>query len=321
MDFVSIALAKAGFQHMRIGCVDFVSNTFFPAIAAEELGFFSAEGIEAHVHLLRTVAAFPALRDGQVDVLAAPAHSVLRAFPQWKGAKLVVALAQGTPWVVVLGSNVPGERGDAIALKGLRIAVAPGPSPVFRQFLIEFGLEPDRDVQIIDLPHSEGADVNFGMFAARALDGGLIDGFFANAMGAEISIHRGIGRILIDVRRDGDSFYTVRHFTFAALITTDDLIARSPAQVASIVRAIVKVQKALRANPARAADVGKRRFPSDAAERIASLVERDLPFYDPRISEESVAGVNRLAQSLGLLTAPVPYGQMVAETFRDLWTF
>ena len=88
-----------------------------------------------------------------------------------------------------------------------------------------------------------------------------------------------------------------------------------------MVRAIVKVQKALRANPARAADVGKRRFPSDAAERIASLVERDLPFYDPRISEESVAGVNRLAQSLGLLTAPVPYGQMVAETFRDLWTF
>ena len=123
MDFVSIALAKAGFQHMRIGCVDFVSNTFFPAIAAEELGFFSAEGTEAHVHLLRTVAAFPALRDGQVDVLAAPAHSVLRAFPQWKGAKLVVALAQGNPWVVVLGSNVPGERGDAIALKGLRIAV------------------------------------------------------------------------------------------------------------------------------------------------------------------------------------------------------
>ena len=66
---------------MRIGCVDFVSNTFFPAIAAEELDFFSAEGIEAHVHLIRTVAAFPALRDGQVDVLAAPAHSVLRAFP------------------------------------------------------------------------------------------------------------------------------------------------------------------------------------------------------------------------------------------------
>jgi hypothetical protein len=44
---------------MRIGCVDFVSNTFFPATAAEELGCFSAEGVEAHVELLRTLVAFP----------------------------------------------------------------------------------------------------------------------------------------------------------------------------------------------------------------------------------------------------------------------
>ena len=179
---------------MRIGCVDFVSNTFFPATAAEELGCFAAEGVEAHVELLRTLVAFPALRDGEVEFLAAPAHSVLRAFPDWKGAKLVVALAQGTPWLVVLRSDVPGERGDVTALKGLRIAAAQGPNLVFRQFLIELGLEPDRDVQIISLPGGEDADVNFGVLAARALEDGLIDGFFANAMGAEVSIRRRIGK-------------------------------------------------------------------------------------------------------------------------------
>ena len=118
---------------MRIGCVDFVSNTFFPAIAAEELGFFRAEGVDAHVRLVRTLVAFPALRDGQVDILAAPAHSVLRAFPQWQGAKLIVALAQGTPWLVVLRSGVPGERDDAAALKGLR-----------RRRRAEPGVSPDR---------------------------------------------------------------------------------------------------------------------------------------------------------------------------------
>lgn len=304
---------------MRIGCVDFVSNTFFPATAAEELGFFKAEGVDAHVHLLRTLTAFTALRDGEVDALAAPAHSVLRAFPQWKGAKLVVALAQGLPWLVVLRSGLPGERGDPAALKGLRIAAAAGPNLAFRQFLIEAGLQPERDVQIVDLPNGEAADVNFGVLAAGALADGLIDGFFANAMGADISVKKGIGRILIDVRRDGEQFYNARHFTFAALIVTNDLIARSPAQVAAMVSGIVKVQKALRANPALATDVGRRRFPPDAAERIASIVERDLPFYDPMISEESVAGVNRFAQALGLLAAPIPYGQMVAEGCRKLW--
>jgi NitT/TauT family transport system substrate-binding protein len=304
---------------MRIGCADFVSNTFFPVIAAEELGFYAAEGLDARVDLVRTLTAFPALRDGHVDVLAAPAHSVLRAFPQWKGAKLVMAVSQGTPWLVVLRSGAPGERGDVTALKGLRIAVAAGPNLVFRRFLLEFGLDPDRDVQIVDLPNGEAASVSFGVLAAGALGEGTIDGFFANAMGAELSICRGAGKIFIDVRRDGDRFDAVRRFTFAALITTDDLIARSRARIASVVRAVVNAQKALRVNPARAAEVGKQRFPPDAAGRIAHLVGRDLPFYDPKISDVAVAGVNSFAQSLGLLASPVPYAQMVAETFCDLW--
>lgn len=305
---------------MRIGCVDFVSNTFFPATAAEELGFFAAEGVDAHVELLRTLVAFPDLRDGKVDLLAAPAHSVLRAFPNWQGAKLIVALAQGTPWLVVLRSDIPGERGDASALKGLRIAAAAGPNLVFGQFLTELGLTPDRDVQIISLPGGEDANVNFGILAARALEEGAIDGFFANAMGAEVSIKKGIGRIHIDSRRDGERFRSVSHFTFAALITTDEMIARKRDDVAAVVRAIAKTHKALRANPARATEAGNRRFPPDAAALIASLVERDLPFYDPRITQESADGINRLAQSLGLIERPIPYGQMVAETFRDLWT-
>jgi ABC-type nitrate/sulfonate/bicarbonate transport system substrate-binding protein len=220
----------------------------------------------------------------------------------------------------VLRSDVLGERGDVTVLKGLRIAAAAGPNLVFRQFLIEFGLDPDRDVQIVDLPDGEAAQVNFGMLAARALSDGTIDGFFANAMGGEASIRRGVGRVFIDFRRDGKRFDAVRQFTFAALITTDDLIARSRTRVGSIVRAIVMVQKALRANPARAAEVGRRRFPPDAAEWIAHLVERDLPFYDPTISEAAVAGINRFAQSLGLLETPIAYADMVAEILRDFWT-
>jgi NitT/TauT family transport system substrate-binding protein len=312
-------MSDSGTKRIRIGCVDYVSNTFFPVIAAEELGFYGAEGVEVQISLLRTLTAFPTLRAGHVDVLAAPAHSVLRAFPQWKGAKLVVAVSQGTPWVVVLRSDVPGERGDVTALKGLRIAVAAGPNLVFHQFLIEFGLDPDRDVEIVNLPNGEAANVSFGVLAAGALSEGIVDGFFANAMGAELSISSGVGKTFIDIRRDGDRFDVVRHFTFAALITTDELIERSRDRIASVVRAIVKAQNALRANPACAAEVGKRKFPPDAAEQIACLVGRDVPFYDPRISEAAVAGVNCLARSLGLLASPVSYAQMVAEPFRGLW--
>ena len=61
------------------------------------------------------------------------------------------------------------------------------------------------------------------------------------------------------------------------------------------------------------------RFPPDAAAMIATLVERDLPFYDPAIAEPTVAALNAFAQALGLLTAPVPYEQVVATPFRPLW--
>jgi ABC-type nitrate/sulfonate/bicarbonate transport system substrate-binding protein len=97
------------------------------------------------------------------------------------------------------------------------------------------------------------------------------------------------------------------------------LIEHDPDCAAAAVRAIVKAQKALRVDPAIAAEVGRRRFPAEAAELIATVVERDLPFYNPVISEAAVVALNRFAQSIGHLPRPVPYDQVVAVRFRDLW--
>jgi NitT/TauT family transport system substrate-binding protein len=156
------------------------------------------------------------------------------------------------------------------------------------------------------------------VFAARALEQGLIDGFWANAMGAELAVARGVGKILIDVRR-GDDPADVRHFTFAGLATTDAFIEREPARLEAAVRAIVKTQKALRADPSLAREVGRRKFPLDAARLIASIVERDAAFYDPVISAEAVNGLNGFARAIGHLPRPVPYEQVVAVPFSHLW--
>ena len=52
---------------------------------------------------------------------------------------------------------------------------------------------------------------------------------------------------------------------------------------------------------------------------IAGLVERDLPFYDPVIHEDAVKATSEFARALGLLTTAVPYEQIVATRFRELW--
>jgi len=305
---------------MRIAAVDLVSNTCFPALAADALGFFEREGVAVEIELVAAMGATRALRDGSVDaMIAGSVHDLLTEFPRWRGAKLCVALSQGTPWLLTVRAGLAAARGDIGALHGLRLTAAEGPDLAFRQVLRAGGLDPDRDVEIVALPGSGERHVSFGVFAADALRDGKIDGFWANAMGAETAVRAGIGKIHLDVRR-GDDPGGTRFFTFAGLATTDDFLAREPGAVDAAVRAIVAAQAALRADPALAREVGGRKFPPEAAALIADIVARDAAFYDPAITEDRVARLNDFARTVGHLDAAVPYEQVVALRCRPLWT-
>jgi ABC-type nitrate/sulfonate/bicarbonate transport system substrate-binding protein len=305
---------------MRIATPDLVTNSYFPALAAEELGIYREEGLDAHVELRPSLEAVHGLRDGAVDVVAGGAHTTLLAFPGWKGARLVVALSQGTPWLLVLRTDLPARRGDLGAVRGLRIGAAPGPDRALLRLLHEGGLDPARDgITIAPVPGALEPGASFGMLAAEALERGLVDGFWANALGSETAVRRGVGTVVVDVRR-GDGPPGAGHYTFAALSTRETLIEREPDRVAAAVRAIVRTQRLLADEPGRAAEVGRRRFPPPAAALIAAVVERDLPFYDPVISPASVAAMNGFAQAIGLLAGPVTYDAVVASRFRHLWT-
>lgn len=306
---------------MRVAVADIISNSYFPAIAAVELGFFKQEGYDAKLENLYPVTkAMEVMRDGGVDFVAGSAHATLAAFPDWKGGKLLVALAQRMYWFLVVRSDLKAKRGEIAVVKGLRIGAAPGPDVGLKQLLKEAGIEPDRErVQIGPIPGASGAGVPFGVSAARALEEGKLDGFWANGMGAEIAVRKGIGTLVLDVRR-GDGPPGARGYTFPVLVTTEKKIEQDPGAVAAAVKAIVKAQRALKENPARATEVGNRLFPPTEAELISTLIERDLPYYDPVISEAVVESVNRFAQAVGLLSKPVPYDQVVATRFRSLWT-
>ena len=305
---------------MRIATPDLVTNSYFPALAAEELGVYRDEGLDAHVELLPSLAAVTALRDGTVDFVAGGAHTMLLGFPRWQGARLLVTLSQGTPWLLVVSADLPARRGDIGAVRGLRLGAAPGPDRALLRLLTEVGIDPTRDgITIGPVPGALEAGASFGVVAAEALERGLVDGFWANALGSETAVRRGVGKVIADVRR-GDGPPGAGQYTFAALSTTEALIARHPGQVAAAVRAIVRTQRLLTNEPARATEVGRRRFPPAAAEIIAAIVERDLGFYDPVVGEAAVASMNGFAQAIGLLAGPVAYDQVVATRFRDLWS-
>ena len=306
---------------MRIAVPDLISNSYFPAIAAVELGFLKEERIEAELELLFPVpTTMEALRDGAVDFVAGSAHTTLMAFPNWNGAKLLMALGQRTYWLLVVRSDLKAKRGELSVLKGLRIGAAPGVDLSLKRLLIEAGMDQERDrIQIGPVPGATGAGVSFGLAAAKALEKGEIDGFWANAMGAEIAVRNGIGTVVLDIRR-GDGPPAAWYHTFPALLTTERKIAQDPESVAAVMRATRKAQRVLQADPSRATEAARRHFPPAEAELIAELIRRDLPYYNPLISEDVVAKMNSFAKNARLLSGTIPYEQVVAVKFRYLWT-
>ena len=246
--------------HMKLAVPDLISNSYFPAVAAVELGFFKKEGLDVALELVFPVdRAYRQLRDGAVDFVGGSAHSALAAFPEWNGVKLLCAQAQGMYWFLVMRADLGAARGDLDVVKGRTIGAAPWVEMGLRRLLTEAGIDLERDrVTIAPAPGAPGTSIiNFGMTAARALEAGLIDGFWANGMGAEVAVRRGVGAIVLDVRR-GDGPKPAFNYTMSSLAATDRLIEGSPEIAAAAVRALVATQQALKADVGRAAEVGRR---------------------------------------------------------------
>jgi NitT/TauT family transport system substrate-binding protein len=277
---------------MKLAVPDLISNSYFPAVAAVEFGFFKEEGLDVSLELVFPVdKAYEAMRDGAVDFVGGSAHSALAAFPEWEGAKLLCAQAQGMYWFLVMRADIGATRGDVGVVRGRRIGAAPWVEMGLRRLLTEAGIDLKRDaVTIAPVPGASGAGVNFGLTAAKALEDGKIDGFWANGMGTEVAVRRGVGTVILDVRR-GDGPKPCFNYTMASLAATDRLINSSPETAAAAIRAIVKTQAALREDPGRATEVGRKLFPASEAALIAELIRRDLPFYDASISAEFVTGM------------------------------
>src|SRR5262252_8556046 len=214
---------------IRIAVPDLVSNSYFPIIAAVELGFFKAQGFDASVDLLFPVPkTFEALRDGRLDFVVGSAHATLLAFPEWKGAKLLCSIGKHTYWFLVIRSDLKPVRGDLSVVKGLRIGAAPGVNLSLQRLLLEAGIDPEKNhVQIVPIPGAAGPNVSFGLSAAKALEEGKLDGFWANGMGCEVALSRGVGALVLDVRR-GDGPPQARHYTFSALVATDRRLEEEP---------------------------------------------------------------------------------------------
>jgi ABC-type nitrate/sulfonate/bicarbonate transport system substrate-binding protein len=288
---------------LRVAIPDLISPSYFPAIAAVEMGFLPDAKLELLYPVTKT---YEELREGRLDFVGGASHAALYAFKDWQGGKLLCALAQRMYWFLVVRKDLNAKRGDLQVVKGLRIGAAPGPVDGLKQMLKRAGVS---DVQIGPVPGAVGEKASFGLMAAKALAEGKIDGFWANGMGAEVAVREGVGTVLLDARRDGTP--EVKGYTFPALVCTERTIRERPQLAVAAIKAIGAAHKALKADPERATAIGKRLFPPTEASLIAELIRRDAPYYQHGISQQTVQSMNRFAQDIGLLSKPMTYNQVV----------
>ena len=303
---------------LKIAIPDLISNSYFPAVAAVELGFLAQQGLDATIELIFPVSkAYAALREGTVDCVAGSAHSALSAFPEWRGVKLLCAQAQGMYWFLVMRSELNPARGDISIVKGRKIGAAPWVDLGLRRLLIAAGIHEKRDhVTIAPVPNTGQSSVNFGLMAAKALQDGAIDGFWANGMGAAVAVESGAGKIVLDVRR-GDGPKECFNYTMASIAVTDTFLAKRSEDARKIIGAIDATHEALNKDVVLAEKVGRKVFPLNEAKLIAALIERDLPFYSSAISLDFVSGMNAFARDVGILQGTPSYQDVVAQKF---WT-
>lgn len=302
----------------RLWVSDLDSPSYFVASAAAVLGYFKKEGID--VELVHDTDKGPELmRQGKLSFVAGSAFVANGAFPAWKGLKILCALSQYSYWFLAVRADLNPRKGDVEAIKGLRISASKAfPGVGLRHFLDEAGLDLQRDnIKIVPPPPSANPHER-GRSGVDAITQNLADAYWGNGMRVALGEDLGVAKLHIDLRR-GDGPTGARFFNFPAFATTDELVQQQPEVAAGAIRAIVNTQRALKANPALATQVGEELLPRHEASLIGGLIERDAPFYAAHISQQAVDGLMQLGLRQGLLSEEVAYNDLVAAQFRDLW--
>lgn len=283
---------------LRLAVPDLVSNSYFPAVAAVGLGHFRDEGLDVELaHVFPVSTAMAALVAGDVDFVAGAAHTSVSA----GCVRLIATLARKMYWFLVVRADSDVQRDSLHRLRV--VAAAPGPDRGLRHFLAVEGID---GVEVGPLPGGTRGE-SFGVAAARALSAGEVDAFWANGMAAELAVRRGVGRVVVDARRDQSP---AARGTFPALMTSTRLLTAAPDTAVAAIRAITRTQRELRATPSRAADVGATLFPPAEADVITDLVSRDVEYYTPDLPRDAVTALADFAHATGLTTEPVPYDQI-----------
>ena len=290
--------------------------TWAPAYCARDLGYFADEGldIELVVSSQGAAAAMAALVSG--DVLAAMTGAPAGVAPVREGAPTqLLFVASGAYGAQITASNEylesvgvgPDDPLEARvqALRGAKLGIYnPGGSvdQLWRYLLPLYGLDPDRDVELIALQNAAG------QFAALA--SGEIDAMGVSPPGGAQAESEGFGTIFIDPTEVAG---LDRYPYLVGSANTRDIEER-PEVIVGIVRAIARSMDMLNSNPDECREALRAEFAETDDASFEAGLEATLAFLpdSPLITQEYYESLVAFAEAQG---APLDltYEELVAS--------
>ena len=298
-------------QTVKIGTTP--SFIFLPLYAAEQLGYFKAEGITAQfVDFEGGAEVTTAMVGGSIDTGGTMVERPLILAEKGFGAKNLLALENRNPLHLIIRKDSPAK--EVKDLKGTKLGMTragSGTDLSLRALLKDAGLEPDKDVAIIAIGGVSSS--------TAALKAGQVDGFMGGEPATAIAVQQlKLARYFIDPRLgQGPKF--LQFMTFPTLQASDKWLSANPQLSERMVRALVKTLKRLREDPEAAVGVGQKLFPTMDVAIIRSIVAIEKNTYSPAISEEAMRLCNQFQKQVGSVKTDIPYDKVVATQFKHLW--
>ena len=264
---------------------------------AEGAGYFRDEGIELTLEVPPTpgeVRDLLAKSEAPIAVLPPPIYlELIGAHAPWR---LVANLLRNDPINVVVRRSVVAARKIMLqapvderlrALRGVRIAVPPGPASRFAALVEAAGLS-TKDFQIVTMMGDEENE---------AFSGGRVDALFAHTPFLE--------RALVDddavivVNQSAGEVGRVAFKQIHVVAVRADFAARQPKQVAAMVRAVARAEKLIHADKKAAVDAICKALPSVDRKHVAALVD----VYEPAVPATPEVSAEALHAALALFPA------------------
>lgn len=300
-------------EPLRIGYVFAMANA--PVLIAERLGYFKDEGLAVEVK---------PLGDGPVIQQALAAHELDVAYVgtppvyQWyaRGLKSVILAKVNYGQAAVLAGAQSGIQ-DLAGLKGHKLAgvkKGSGMDVLLRGYVLKehAGLDPDRDLTIVDLPPG---NMN------AALDRGIVDAAFSWEPFVSQALLRGSARLLLDVNQ------ALPHYPWYVVIGLPETLRDRPDDVVKLLRAHRRAIDFLNEHPAEAnriiADAFKlepvQRPDGSTADGVAIVAEaRHRLGWSADLAPADLQFIQRLmdySRALKFMDTQVPLAELVDTSY------